>query len=135
MRKIVLLPLIFLSYQNWAATSRDLDKTDLMWDGTRLPSQALDNPEVTIKEIVIEPGEQLPLHHHPVINAGLLLEGQLTVVNKDTHKTLQLNQGDTIVELINKTHYGKNNGDIPAKIVVFYLAEKGQPVTVTDSQQ
>ncbi|EGR2796736.1 cupin domain-containing protein [Vibrio navarrensis] len=106
-----------------------------MWDGTRLPSQALDNPEVTIKEIVIEPGEQLPLHHHPVINAGLLLEGQLTVVNKDTHKTLQLNQGDTIVELINKTHYGKNNGDIPAKIVVFYLAEKGQPVTVTDSQQ
>ncbi len=40
-------------------------------------------PEVTILRIHIPPGATLPLHEHPVINAGVLLKGELTVTTQD----------------------------------------------------
>jgi hypothetical protein len=54
-----------------------------------------------------------------VINAGVLLSGQLTVVTAD-EKTLHLKAGDPIVEVVNTSHYGINQGNVPAEIVVFY---------------
>ena len=56
-----------------AATSKDLIKSTETWDGQTLPQYSLAQPEVTIKEIVIAAGEQLPWHQHPAINAGILL--------------------------------------------------------------
>ncbi|MCJ8302965.1 cupin domain-containing protein [Shewanella sp.] len=88
-------------------------------------------PEVTIKEIVIAPGEELPWHQHPVINAGILISGELMVYTRDGKKK-NLKAGDTLIELVNTSHYGKNISSEPAKIVVFYLGEKGDKVTVLD---
>ncbi|MGP8155079.1 MAG: hypothetical protein ACLQBQ_13245 [Smithella sp.] len=47
------------------------------------------------------------MHQHPVINAGVLLVEELTVIMED-NKTLHLKTGDSIVELVNEKHYGKN---------------------------
>jgi hypothetical protein len=44
---------------------------------------------------------ELPLHKHLVINAGVLLQGELTVVAKDGG-ALHLEAGDSIVELVNQ---------------------------------
>ena len=66
-------------------------------------------PEVTILRIIIQPGVELPLHKHPVINAGVLLRGELTVVTED-NETLHMKAGDSIVEVVDKWHYGKNEG-------------------------
>jgi quercetin dioxygenase-like cupin family protein len=38
--------------------------------------------------------------------------------------------GDSIVEVVNKWHYGINEGNEPAEIIVFYAGIKGKPVTV-----
>lgn len=84
-----------------------------------------------MRTYLIPAGGQLPLHNHPVINAGVLLSGELTVVTED-NKKLYLKAGDPIVEVVNKRHYGKNEGDKPAEIIVFYAGTQGNPITVKE---
>lgn len=106
-----------------------LAKTSVSWDGTALPDYPKGQPEITILRIKIPPGVKLPLHKHTVINAGVLLNGELTVVTENG-KTLHLKAGDPIVEVVNKWHYGKNDGNKPAVIIVFYAGELGRPITI-----
>jgi hypothetical protein len=74
---------------------------------------------VTILQITIPNGVRLPLPHHPVINAGVLLE---------------LKPDDPIVEMVNAAHFGESLGPGPATIVVIYAGLEGQPVTVLEGQ-
>jgi len=106
-----------------------LAKTTQSWNGDALPAYQEGQPQVTILRIVIPAGMQLPLHKHPVINAGVLLKGQLTVITEGKD-TLYMKAGDSIVELVNKWHYGKNEGSEPAEIIVFYAGTKDQAITV-----
>lgn len=106
-----------------------LAKTSFSWDGSRLPDHPKGNPEVTILRIKIPPGSRLPLHKHPVINAGVLLNGELTVVTDD-NRTLHLKAGDPIVEVVNKWHYGKNEGKEMAEIIIFYAGALDMPITI-----
>lgn len=106
-----------------------LAKTTSSWNGRELPPYGKGRPEITILRITVPPKVQLPLHRHPVINAGVLLRGQLTVVTEDG-ETLHLKAGEAIVELVDKWHYGKNEGSEPAEIIVFYAGIKGKPITI-----
>lgn len=106
-----------------------LTQSSKSWDGALLPNYANGQPEISILKIVIPPGSELPLHKHPVINAGVLLKGELTVVAEDK-STLHMKAGDTIIELVNKWHYGKNEGHEPAEIIVFYAGIEGQPLSI-----
>lgn len=106
-----------------------LTKTSLSWDGSALPKYPKGKPEITILRITVPPKTKLALHQHPVINAGVLLQGQLTVVKKD-EKILHLKAGDAIVEVVDTWHYGKNEGDEPAVIIVFYAGTVGSEITV-----
>ncbi|MGM0578029.1 MAG: cupin domain-containing protein [Myxococcota bacterium] len=107
----------------------ELAKSSHSWDRARLPAYPEGRQEVTILRITIPPGTRLHTHEHPVINAGVLLSGHLTVVKRDG-ATLQLEAGDPIVELVDTAHYGFNPGDVPAEIVVFYAGVVDQPITV-----
>lgn len=106
-----------------------LTETSSSWDGRVLPDYEKGKPEVTILRITIPPGVKLPLHKHSVINAGVLLKGELTVVTEDK-ETLYLKAGDSIVEVVDKWHYGKNDGKEPAEIIVFYAGIRGMPITI-----
>jgi quercetin dioxygenase-like cupin family protein len=108
---------------------KELVKTNQSWDGTFLPAYPQGQPEITILQISIPAGTRLDTHSHPVINAGVLISGQLTVVTKDG-KTLHLKAGDPIVEVVNTFHYGINQGKVPAEIVVFYAGIIDTPITV-----
>lgn len=109
-----------------------LAKTSSSWDGETLPDFAKGKPEITILRITIPPKAQLPLHEHPVINAGLLLKGELTVETEDK-KTLHLKAGDSIIEVVDKWHSGKNEGNEPAEIIVFYAGIQGEPITIKET--
>ena len=115
MKKLFCLSLMFGVFTASAATSKDLIKSTETWNGQKLPAYSLTQPEVTIKEIVVAPGEELPWHQHPVINAGILLSGELVVYTRDG-KEKKLKTGDTLIELVNTSHYGKNISQEPAKI-------------------
>lgn len=106
-----------------------LAKSGVSWDGGRLPEYAKGAPEVTILRIKIPPGAQLPLHKHPVINAGVLVAGELTVVTEE-NKTLRLKAGDALVEVVNTWHYGKNEGKAMAEILVFYAGTPDLPISI-----
>lgn len=82
--------------------------------------------------MTIPPHSELPHHYHPVINAGILLTGELTVVDVKGN-VLEMKAGDPIIEVVNTIHYGKNNGDIPAEIVVFYAGAEGMEIVVKES--
>lgn len=112
-------------------TAKVLTKTTHSWDGNLLNAYPQGQPQVTILRIRIPAGTTLPLHTHPVINAGVLITGELTVVTK-TGKTLQLKAGDPIVEVVNTWHYGKNQGSEPADIIVFYAGTKDAPITLKE---
>jgi len=106
-----------------------LAKAGISWDGMALPEYARGKPQITILKIRIPPKTKLPLHKHPVINAGVLLKGTLTVVTEDDEK-LQLKAGDSIIEVVNKWHYGINESNEFAEIIVFYAGVQDSPITV-----
>ena len=112
---------------------QELVKSTHSWDGARLPDYLPGQPEITILRITIPAGTRLETHRHPVINAGVLLSGELTVVTM-AGKTLELKAGDPIVEVVNTMHYGINRGDIPAEIIVFYAGAPGIPITVVEQR-
>lgn len=104
-------------------------KSTQSWNGATLPSYPKGQPEVTILNITIPAHSKLVWHKHPVINAGVLLSGELTVTS-DKGETLELKKGESIVELVNRWHYGENKGDTPAQILVFYAGTTNLPITV-----
>lgn len=106
-----------------------LAKTSTSWDGSALPDYVKGKPEIVILRITIAPGVKLPLHKHPVINAGVLISGQLTVITEE-NKKLHLKAGDAIVEVVDKWHYGVNESNEPAEIIVFYADTPGTPITI-----
>lgn len=111
-----------------------LAKTSSSWDGDWLPFYPESEPEITILRIKIPAGFKLPIHKHPVINAGVLLRGELTVMTEDKSESLHLEAGGSIVELVNKWHFGVNEGEKTAEIIVFYAGTPDTPITITKEQ-
>jgi hypothetical protein len=46
---------------------------------------------------------------------------------------LHLKAGDPIVEVVDTWHYGKNEGNTPAEIIVFYAGTPDEPITIKES--
>jgi quercetin dioxygenase-like cupin family protein len=62
-----------------------------------LPDYPNGKPGITILRIKIPPGTVLPLHKHLVINAGIMISGDLPVVTEDG-KALHLKTGEVIIK-------------------------------------
>lgn len=69
------------------------------------------------------------MHSHPVINAGVVIKGQLTVIDEN-NQSLELKAGDALVEMVNKYHYGENKGNTVSELIVFYAGAMQLPITV-----
>lgn len=112
------------------ASAATLARAQASWDGRTLPAYPAGPPEISILKVTIPPGAELPLHLHPVINAGYMLRGELTAMTPEGEE-LHLKAGDTIIEVVNKAHYGRNAGTEPVEIVLFYAGYAGGgPLTV-----
>ena len=69
------------------------------------------------------------MHRHPVVNAGVVLQGELTVVAENgLSKTFSAGSG--IVELVNTFHYGENRGTVPVDLAMFYAGGEDLPLSV-----
>lgn len=109
-------------------TSVTLIESSLSWNGDSLPNYPVGKPKISILKITIPPHSELPLHFHPTINAGVLLSGELEVIDEHGNK-LKMKTGDPLIEVVNTIHTGKNNGNIPAEIMVFYAGTEGIKIT------
>ncbi len=106
-----------------------LVKSGSSWNGQVLPDYPEGRPEVTILRIAIPAGVKLPMHKHPVINAGVMTKGELAVTTAGG-QVLHLKEGDPVVEVVDTWHYGENKGDEPAEIIVFYAGIEGEPLSI-----
>lgn len=109
-------------------------KSSISWDGRALPDYPKGKPEITILRIKVPAGAKLEMHKHPVINAGIMVSGELTVIT-EKNETLHLKAGDSIIEVVDKWHCGKNEGSKTAEIIVFYAGVINQPITIIKSEQ
>ena len=103
--------------------------TTSTWDGTEYNKLKIKKPEVTVLKITINVGEELPMHKHDLVNIAYVKKGTLTVVTDD-NKEITLHEEEVLPELIGKYHYGKNTGNEPVELIVFYLGQKGTPLSV-----
>ncbi len=126
---LILFALMFVPAIGFAASSELLIQTDRHWNQQPINPLHINQPQVTVLRIKIAVGEKLEMHKHPVLNIGYLTKGELSVYS-DKGDVLVLKAGDPIVELVDTWHYGVNTGDQEAEIVVTYVGEKEDSLTI-----
>lgn len=109
--------------------SEELIRTSQSWDGVALPDYLKGRPELVAMKYVFPAGKKLGWHHHPVMNYGILVQGELTIIGLDgTEKTVH--EGEPVVEMVNTIHHGENRGSKPVILYMFYLSQKDMPLAV-----
>ena len=63
--------------------SEELIRTSQSWDGVDLPDYMQGRPELVAVKYEFPAGQKLGWHHHPVMNYGILVQGELTIIGQD----------------------------------------------------
>ena len=103
-------------------------ETAASWDGAPLPSYPRGAPRVTILRATVPPHTTLAMHTHALVNAGVILRGELTVI-AETGAQRMFRAGEGIVELVGTRHYGENRGDGELELVMFYAGTQGMSLS------
>ena len=115
--------------QTEQVVSTELIRTSQSWDGVDLPDYLEGKPELVAVKYVFPAGQKLGWHHHPVINYGVLVQGELTIIGQDG-KEKTVHEGEAVVEMVGTIHHGENRGDKPVILYMFYLSQDGMPLAV-----
>ena len=106
-----------------------LIRTSKSWDGEELPDYFEGRPELVAVKYVFPAGQKLGWHHHPVMNYGILVQGELTIIGQDGKEKV-VHEGEAVVEMVNTIHHGENRGTKPVILYMFYLSQEGQELAV-----
>jgi len=87
------------------------------WNGKRYTSYPKGQPELTMIKLTIAPHTVLPWHTHPILNAGYVLSGTLTLHDRASGKTQVFHQGEAFAESENDEHRGES-GDAPTVLLL-----------------
>jgi quercetin dioxygenase-like cupin family protein len=109
--------------------STELIRTDKSWDGVELPDYLQGRPELVAVKYVIPAGQKLGWHHHPVMNYGVLVQGELTIIGQDGKEKV-VHEGEAVVEMVGTIHHGENRGTKDVILYMFYLSQKDMPLAV-----
>jgi len=116
------------AFEESATGNKILLRTDTSWNGAPIQPQTIAHPEVTLVRIKIPPKKSLPIHQHTMINVAYVVSGTLCV-KTESGKTIILKKGDSINEVVDTWHHGENIGDDEVELLVFYVGEKGTPLS------
>ena len=109
--------------------STELLRTDQSWNGVQLPDYPQGKPELVAVKYVIPAGQKLGWHHHDAMNHGVLVQGELTIIGLDG-QTKTMHAGEVVVEMVDSIHHGENRGAEPVVLYMFYISQKGLPLSV-----
>ena len=126
---VMLFIMMCTTILSYSAEKDVLLKTTSTWDKIEYKKLKIKKPEVTVLKIIINVDETLPMHKHDLVNIAYVKKGTLTVITED-NKEITLHEGEVLPELVGKYHYGKNTGKEPVELIVFYIGEKGTPLSV-----
>ena len=112
-----------------AVVTTEFFRTSQSWDGAELPDYLQGRPVLVGLKYVFPAGCKLGWHHHEVMNFGVLTQGELTIVAQDgTEKVVH--EGEAVVEMVGTIHHGENRSTKPAVLYMFYLSQKGMPLSI-----
>ncbi len=117
------------SQYNKSVILKPILKTDTTSIGQRIAYPQFANDEVSIVKVTIPPGKSTGWHKHTFPVFAYVLNGMLTV-EIENKKTLQFARGSSFSEVINTLHNGENNGKEDVVLIVFFMGEKGKPLSV-----
>ena len=109
--------------------STELIRTAQSWDGVELPDYLEGRPELVAVKYEFPVGQKLGWHHHPVMNYGVLMQGELTIIGLDGKEKI-VHEGEAVVEMVGTIHHGENRGDKPVILYMFYLSQEDMPLAV-----
>ena len=112
-----------------AVKSEELIRTSQSWDGVELPDYLQGRPELVAVKYEFPAGQKLGWHHHPVINYGVLVQGELTIIGLDGQEKV-VHEGEAVVEMVNTIHHGENRGTKSVILYMFYLSQDSLPLAV-----
>ena len=107
----------------------ELKRTSQSWDGAELPDYPVGKPELIVKRYIFPRGSKLGWHHHPVMNYGIVQQGELTIIGLDG-KEKTVKTGEAVVEMVGTIHHGENRGDKTVVLDMFYISQDGTPIAV-----
>jgi len=106
-----------------------LVKSSASWNGKPYGPYASGTPELTVLKLTIQPHTALPWHTHPYPNAGYVLEGALTIQDRQSGKKQTFHAGEAFTESVDDAHRG-SAGDAKTVVILTYSGIKGQPTSV-----
>lgn len=112
-----------------SVSSTELIRTSQSWDGVELPDYLQGRPELVAVKYVFPAGKKLGWHHHPVMNYGILVQGDLTIIGQNGQEKV-VHEGEAVVEMVNTIHHGENRGKKDVILYMFYLSQKDMPLAV-----
>ena len=105
-------------------TAKILKKTSVTSNGQKISYPQTDKAEVTAMTVELAPGAETGWHKHPVPVYAYVISGHLSVELEDGQQ-LSFTSGEAVIEVVNVLHNGKNKGNEPVKLAVFYLGAEG----------
>ena len=99
-----------------------------------IETSGLKEQEVKVVIVHFAPGEVSTAHRHPIPTFGYVLEGELE--STFDGKVYHYKAGDAFYERPNGLHSGTRNmsKDKPAKLVAFFVGDKGKPFLVPEKK-
>ena len=126
------LPLPLTPSREAPVSAKSLMETVSSWNGHGL-SYPQGNAKITALEITVAPGAETGWHHPPVPSLAYILEGSLEIRLRDgTSKRFKA--GQAVAEVVNTEHNGRNPGDRPTRLIVFYVGTTDRPLTINSPQ-
>lgn len=107
----------------------ELVRTSQSWDGVELPDYPEGCPELVAVKYEFPAGQKLGWHHHPSMNFGILVQGELTIIDQEGNEKV-VHEGEAVVEMVGTVHHGENRGNKPVILYMFYLSQKDEPLAV-----
>ena len=104
-------------------------KTDTTETGQHIDYPDIANEEISVLKVTIPPGKSTGWHKHLFPVFAYVLQGTLTV-QQEHGKKIRFKKNTSVAESINMYHTGINEGKEAVVLIVFYMGEKDQPVSV-----
>lgn len=108
----------------------DTDKT-VAGETIRYPVSG--QADVAAQIVVIAPGTETVLHHHPAPMFAYILDGEVTV-NYGSAGKRTFHQGEAFVEAMDVPHQGFNSGSVPVRILAVSMGAVGTENVVVDGK-
>lgn len=131
---VVLLNLSFLtsfSFSGDEAYSKAITVEKVLQTDTTSAGQKLSFPDslasVTGIVVTIPVGAETGWHTHGHSGFAYIVEGTLTVETESGTK--EFGPGSSFAEVVDLAHNGVNRGTIPVKLIAFFTAGNGSPIS------